>query len=175
MKRRWRKQHTGGPAEVNITAFMNLMVILVPFLLITAVFSRITVLDLNLPTPGSAQQAAAQQEPELQLEVTVRRDTVEIGDRRRGLLKNIPITDDGGHLTEISSLLQQIKARYPDKQEVTLLLESDISYERMVTMMDTVRVARVEQEGEFIYAELFPAISIGDAPVALRAAKGNGK
>ena len=50
MKRRWRKKHLGQPAEVNITAFMNLMVILVPFLLITAVFSRITILELSLPT-----------------------------------------------------------------------------------------------------------------------------
>ena len=36
-------------AELNITAFMNLKVILVPFLLITAVFSRLEVLELNLP------------------------------------------------------------------------------------------------------------------------------
>lgn len=176
MKRRWRKQHSGGPAEVNITAFMNLMVILVPFLLITAVFSRITVLDLNLPAPGTAAQQSARQDPELQLEVTVRDAAVEIGDRRRGLLKTVPIAADGSHLTEISQLLQQIKARHPDKQNVTLLLESDISYERMVEMMDTLRVARVEQEGQPVYAELFPTIAIGDAPVAkLRTAKGSGK
>jgi biopolymer transport protein ExbD len=176
MKRRWRKQHSGGPAEVNITAFMNLMVILVPSLLITAVFSRITVLDLNLPAPGTAEQQSSRQEPELQLEVTVRGGSVEIGDRRRGLLKTVPIAADGSHLAEISQLLQQIKARHPDKQDITLLLESDISYERMVAMMDTLRVARVEQEGNPVYAELFPTISIGDAPVAkLRTAKGNGK
>ncbi|HSN50904.1 MAG TPA: biopolymer transporter ExbD, partial [Woeseiaceae bacterium] len=40
-------------AELNITAFMNLMVILVPFLLITAVFSRLAVLELNLPGSSS--------------------------------------------------------------------------------------------------------------------------
>ena len=58
MKRRWRKRHSRGPAEVNITAFMNLMVILVPFLLITAVFSRITILELNLPAPAAQKQPA---------------------------------------------------------------------------------------------------------------------
>ena len=31
-----------------MTTFLNLMVVLVPFLLITAVFSRITILELNL-------------------------------------------------------------------------------------------------------------------------------
>jgi biopolymer transport protein ExbD len=43
-------------AELNITAFMNLMVILVPFLLITAVFSRLAILELNLP--GSSTEPA---------------------------------------------------------------------------------------------------------------------
>ena len=167
MKRRWRKKHLSEPAEVNITAFMNLMVILVPFLLITAVFSRITILELNLPTPGAPNQAVKKDEPEkLQLEVIVRQQAVEIGDRKRGLLKLVAVKPDGSHLDEISDTLQQIKARFPDKQNVTLLLETDIPYERLVEMMDTLRVVQVEEDDEIVAAELFPAISIGDAPPA---------
>ncbi len=164
MRRRWRKKHLAGPVEVNITAFMNLMVILVPFLLITAVFSRITILDLNLPTAGAPNQAQ-QDKPALDLEVIVRRDVIEVGDRQRGLLKLITAASDGSDLRQVSDLLQQIKARYPDKQDITLLLEADIPYERLVELMDTLRVAPVQQEdGSSIMAELFPAISIGDAP-----------
>ena len=166
MKRRWRKKHLAEPAEVNITAFMNLMVILVPFLLITAVFSRITILELNLPTPGSPNQAAQKDEPEkLQLEVILRKDVIEIGDRKRGLLKLVTVSGDGTHLQEVSQMLQQIKARFPDKQDITLLLEQDIAYQRLVEMMDTLRVVRVEEDGETVMAELFPTISVGDAPV----------
>jgi len=167
MKRHWRKKHLSEPTEVNITAFMNLMVILVPFLLITAVFSRITILELNLPTPGSPNKAAKQDEPEeLQLEVIVREQAIEIGDRKRGLLKLVAVAPDGGHLQQVSEMLQQIKARFPDKLDITLLLESDIPYERLVEMMDTLRVAQIEQDDELVTAELFPAISIGDAPPA---------
>ena len=165
MKRRWRKRHLSEPAEVNITAFMNLMVILVPFLLITAVFSRITILELNLPTPGSPNQAVNKDEPEkLQLEVIVRQQSIEIGDRKRGLLKLFAVSPDGSHLQQVSDTLQQIKARFPDKQDITLLLETDIPYERLVEMMDTLRVVQVKQDDELVTAELFPAISIGDAP-----------
>ncbi|HFD81303.1 MAG TPA: biopolymer transporter ExbD [Gammaproteobacteria bacterium] len=173
MKRRWRKQHLAGSGEVNITAFMNLMVILVPFLLITAVFSRITILELDLPAPGTGKQAQANNDAEsLQLEVIVRKDAIEVGDRKRGLLKRVPAADDGSDLAAVSDLLKQIKARYPDKQDITLLLESDIPYERMIELMDTLRVVRVEQNGQTIDAELFPAISIGDAPAApMRQAK----
>jgi biopolymer transport protein ExbD len=177
MKRRWRKQHLSEPGEVNITAFMNLMVILVPFLLITAVFSRITILDLNLPVPGNPDQAAQQDdEEELQLEVIVRRDVVEIGDRKRGRLKLVSVNDDGSYLKEISDMLQQIKARVPDKTDITLLLETDIPYQRLVEMMDTLRVVEVQQGEEAVNAELFPAISIGDAPPGnLRTADGSDK
>ncbi len=177
MKRRWRKKLATEPAEINITAFMNLMVILVPFLLITAVFSRITILELNLPTDGAPTQAAAKDEKEkLQLEVIVRRNVVEIGDRKRGLLKLITVSTDGSHLQQVSEMLQQIKARFPDKQDVTLLLEADTPYERLVEMMDTLRVVNVEREGELVTAELFPAISIGDAPAGkMRTAKRNGQ
>jgi biopolymer transport protein ExbD len=166
MKRRWRKSHLSGPAEVNITAFMNLMVILVPFLLITAVFSRITILDLNLPVPGSPQADRHPDESEqLQLEVIVRQNVIEVGDRKRGLLKAIAVSSDASHLQEVSALLQEIKARHPDKQDITLLLEQDIAYQRLVEMMDTLRVARVEEAGAVVMAELFPTISVGDAPV----------
>jgi len=165
MKRRWRKQHLSQPGEVNITAFMNLMVILVPFLLITAVFSRITILELNLPVPGNPNQAAKQDDKEkLELEVILRQDVVEIGDRKRGRLKLIAVNDDGSYLTEVSEMLQQIKARFPDKNDIILLLESDIPYQRLVEMMDTLRIVKVQQGEESINAELFPAISIGDAP-----------
>lgn len=167
MKRRWRKQHLTQPAEVNITAFMNLMVILVPFLLITAVFSRITILDLNLPVPGNPNQPVNQDEKErLHLEVIVRRDFIEIGDRKRGRLKLIAISDDGAHLEKVSDMLQQIKARVPDKTDITLLLETDTPYQRLVEMMDTLRVVKVRQGEQMVNAELFPAISIGDAPPA---------
>ena len=174
MKRRWRKQHLGQPAEVNITAFMNLMVILVPFLLITAVFSRMAILDLNLPTPGSPNQAVQEDDPEqLQLEVILRKHVIEIGDRKRGRLKIISVSDDGSYLKEVSGMLQQIKARVPDKTDITLLLETDIPYQRLVEMMDTLRVVKVQRDGESINAELFPAISIGDAPPGnLRTADG---
>jgi biopolymer transport protein ExbD len=169
MKRHWRKQHLTQPGEVNITAFMNLMVILVPFLLITAVFSRITILDLNLPVPGSANQSAQHDDKEqLALEVTVRRDTVEVGDRKRGRIKLFKVNDDGSYLNDVSETLQQIKARFPDKSDVTLLLEKDIPYQRLVEMMDTLRVVKVRQGDETVNAELFPAISVGDAPPSAR-------
>ncbi|MDJ0794480.1 MAG: biopolymer transporter ExbD, partial [Woeseiaceae bacterium] len=86
--RRGGRHHRNDTAELNITAFMNLMVILVPFLLITAVFSRLTILELNLP--GSSSEPVDPQEQTFQLEIIVRKDKIEVGDRNQGLLGVYP-------------------------------------------------------------------------------------
>jgi biopolymer transport protein ExbD len=161
MRRRWRRSRK-DPGDINITAFMNLMVILVPFLLITAVFSRITILQLNLPPASSGE--VNKQTPELALEVVVRQKALEVGDRHGGLIKRLENTAEGYDLAQLSELLQQIKARYPEKLDASVLLESDIPYDSLVQVMDAVRVGEVLQDGESVMTELFPEISIGDAP-----------
>jgi biopolymer transport protein ExbD len=151
--------------ELNITAFMNLMVVLTPFLLITAVFSRLAILELNLPAAQS--QAAAEETPEFQLEITVRDDGIEVGDRNAGTLNRIEKTGDDYRLDELSAYLARIKAQFPDKADATLLLEPDISYQVLVAVMDRVRVAesRDPTDNRLIKSDLFPEVSIGDAPV----------
>jgi biopolymer transport protein ExbD len=150
--------------ELNITAFMNLMVILVPFLLVTAVFSQVAILELNYPSSQSEQSEVV--EPEFQLEITIRASSIDIGDRASGLLRSIENASGRYDLEELSGYLQQIKQRFPDKIDATLLLEPDISYQALVSVMDAVRVLQQfdEESGQAAAYELFPEISIGDAP-----------
>jgi biopolymer transport protein ExbD len=154
-----------GDEELNITAFMNLMVALVPFLLITAVFSRLTVLELNLP--ASQSEVIPEQTPEFQLEITVRENAIEVGDRNAGLLSRIENLGDGYDLEELATYLQRVKRQFPSKADATLLLEPDIPYQTLVEVMDTVRVIELASEttGELVKYELFPEIAIGDAVV----------
>jgi biopolymer transport protein ExbD len=156
---RLRRRVTKQPGDMNITAFMNLMVILVPFLLITAVFSRMTILELNLPPASSSSNETKQ---ELQLEITIRKDALEVGDRRSGLIKRIDNVK-GYDFKTLSEVMKQIKARFPDKLNATILSEPETSYDVLVQVMDAVRVAEIVQAGAVTQAELFPDISIGDA------------
>lgn len=162
-RRRWRGNRDKETAELNITAFMNLMVILVPFLLITAVFSRLAVLELNLPTSQGEQQEELDES--FQLEITVRDDIIEVGDRNTGLLTSIEMADEGYDYAKLTDYLKRIKAKYPEKTDVTLLLEPEISYDIVVQMMDATRVYEAVQGTEVVRAELFPEIAIGDAPI----------
>jgi biopolymer transport protein ExbD len=153
-------------AELNITAFMNLMVILVPFLLITAVFSRLAVLELNLP--GSSSEPVEPQEQAFQLEVIIRADKIEVGDRNQGLLGVYPNKGDGYDYEALSNKLSELKRRYPSKTDASILLEQDIEYDTLVQVMDRVRITeRVDEEEQSVKRfDLFPDISIGDAPVS---------
>jgi len=166
MRSSWRKRRRIEQVELNITAFMNLMVVLVPFLLITAVFSRLAILELNLPTAADA--ASPPEAPQFQLEVIVRQGAIEIGERNGGLLTVLPRGEAGHDLDGLTSYLQRVKASYPDKTDATLLLESDVSYDTLVQVMDAVRLYEDRTGGAPVQAELFPEISIGDAPVRTR-------
>jgi len=162
--RRGGRHHRHDAVELNITAFMNLMVILVPFLLITAVFSRMAILELNLP--GSSNEPVEPQEQTFQLEIIVRQDKIEVGDRNQGLLGIYPNSDEGYDYAALGEKLMQLKERYPTKTDASILLEQEIPYDTLVQVMDTVRVAQeiVEGETQVMRSDLFPDISIGDAP-----------
>jgi biopolymer transport protein ExbD len=158
-KRRLRKE----VAHLEITAFINLIVVLVPFLLSTAVFTRLAVMDLKLP----ASQSAVEQlkTDNLLLEVVVRRDAIEVGDRIGGLIERITRSNDGKDIKALAALMVQLKLKFPDKLEASVLPEPDTSYDDMVQVMDAVRANVTAQGAKLVRAELFPNISIGDAPV----------
>jgi len=151
------------PPELNITTFLNLMVVLVPFLLITAVFSRITILELNLPT--GAGDPSKVDKPKMTVEVIVREKGLEIGNGK-SILVRFPKVDDEYDVRTMSEYLLKIKAKYLDKKDATVLMEPDIEYQNLVMIMDAVRIAEVVQgdNPETQEIELFPNISIGDAP-----------
>ncbi len=163
IRRRRGRRLNDDTAELNITAFMNLMVILVPFLLITAVFSRLAILELNLP--GSSNEPVEQQDQVFQLEIIVRSDKIEVGDRNQGLLGIYPNTEDGYDYAALSTKLSQLKERYPSKTDAAILLEQDIAYDTLVQVMDRVRLAEEIEDESIVRFDLFPDISIGDAPV----------
>jgi biopolymer transport protein ExbD len=154
----YRRRHKDAP-ELDMTTFMNLMVVLVPFLLITAVFSRITIAELDLPSA----QSAAPSTPTFRVEVVVREAGLEIMNGTQ-VIAAIPKAGDGYDLSKLSEYLVQIKREYPQKDDASVLLEPDIPYDYLIQVMDTVRSVETHEDGQTTRADLFPAISIGDAP-----------
>jgi hypothetical protein len=76
----------------------------------------------------------------------------------------IPKAGGGYDLPKLSEYLVQIKQEYPEKDDASVLLEPDIQYDHLIQVMDTVRSVETRSGGQTERADLFTAISIGDAP-----------
>lgn len=160
-------KRNGEEADVDVTAFINLVVVLVPVLLMGLVLSHVTVLDLKLPdipAPSSEQV-----EPPAQLELVIRPDYFDINYPAGLRLKRIEKTADGKYDFEnLRIYLQEIKRQLAEKgiqkRDIFLLSEKNTEYQTLVTVMDAVRSYRTVVATSVVNAELFPEVSLGDAP-----------
>lgn len=163
-----------------MTTFLNLMVVLVPFLLITAVFSRITIVELDMP---SGQGGAEADEPTFRIEVIVRDAGLEITNGRV-TIATIPAVDDAYDLAMLNELAVSLKRDHPEADQASVLLEPQVEYDHLIQVMDAVRSATLDPYGDVVAGEpqptddgdraetedgpvrvaLFTNISIGDAP-----------
>lgn len=184
--RRLRHRHQ-EEAELNITAFMNLMIVLVPVLLMTMVFSHITVLGLTLPDAASSPDTP---EEDQHLELVVRDTELQVYYPRGYLLKRIEQIEvppeEGEELTPVmdpetgepmmqhdykllADVLQEVKRLLKekdiDKRDITILSQEDTDYQTIVSLMDASRSFKAVVAGSVVNAELFPEVSLGDAPV----------
>jgi biopolymer transport protein ExbD len=168
--RRLRKR----TAALEVTAFINVIVVLVPFLLSTAVFTRLSVLELSLPAQSSAVEQLKIND--LKLEIQIRPDALLVGDRIGGLIQRIPANGTQHDYAALGTLIQMIKGKFPDTTTATVLAQPDTPYEMLVQVMDVVREAKAPSvKGKHVASApatvLFPDISIGDAPISVAAKK----
>lgn len=165
-KRHHYKRRVKGDAhELDVTTFLNLMVVLVPFLLITAVFSRITIVELNLPSAASGPVAT---EIGFRPEVLVRENLIEITNGSV-VIASIPKVDNEYNMQTLSELMISLKKEYPAQETASVLVERHIPYEYLIEVMDIVRSVeiQIEDSDEYELFALFPEISVGDAPMSV--------
>ncbi len=174
-------------AKLDITTFLNLMVVLIPFLLVSAVFSRVAIMELSVPTASGGTQSST---PNFAIEVIVRKAGFEIANGY-SVEAAIPKKEGEYDMDMLGKILLRLKAEYPEKMDATILMEPDIEYDYLIKVMDAVRMTRIpadenadpgkpaevavavagagagseEGEQEEVHTMvLFPEISIGDAP-----------
>ena len=157
--RRNHARYHHGRDDLNIVPMIDMMVILVFFLIFTAVFSKTNILQLNLP----ANSAPVELPKGLKLEVIIRPNDLLINDRNSGPLKVIENTASGYDLANLSVFMRQVKSQFPQMTDATILPGPSVSYDTLVQVMDAVRVYQLPV-APFSKAELFPDIGISDAP-----------
>jgi biopolymer transport protein ExbD len=161
-RRHHYKRRVSNTYDIDVTTFLNLMVVLIPFLLITAVFSRLTIVELNLPSSAGGPSNGADS---FRVEIIVREEGMEISNGT-AIIATIPKKEEEFDLDALSNMMVELKREYPDQESASVLMEARIPYDYLIQVMDVVRSVKVptEVEEEYELYALFSEISVGDAP-----------
>jgi biopolymer transport protein ExbD len=160
-----------------LVPMIDIFTVLVTFLLMTAVFSRITILQLELPSTNST---SAGPPPAFRLEVIVRHQGLELTNGRE-LIATLPLANGEYDLKTLSSMALELKRQYPEANDASVLMERDIQYDHLIQVMDAIRSTEVTESDAVIASadpatpvtmptakrtkvELFKNVSVGEAP-----------
>jgi len=160
MRRRRKAQED---TELDITSFMNLMIILVPVLLISMVFNQITVLELRLPLEQELKEQDLNPD-DLSLEVIIREDgfKVNLGPLN---IESIDKKDGKFDIKHLSMVLQTMKKKLGnERKDIVILSEQDIDYQVIIAVIDAAKSFQAVVAASVVNAVLFPDVSLGDAP-----------
>ncbi|ROS01195.1 biopolymer transport protein ExbD [Sinobacterium caligoides] len=151
-------------AELDITSFMNLMIVLVPVLLLSLTFTKVTVHDIQLPelTGGMSSSERAQS----QLEVEVDGEGFKVYYPGNTLIKAVPLqhleAGESYDYAMLSSILQGMKLQLQERRDVIIKSSPSVSYQTLVSTMDTVKSYKTVLSASLVEVELFPEISLAN-------------
>ncbi len=161
-------------AELDVTSFMNLMIVLVPVLLLNMVFAQTVVLEIKLPAAANA--AIQDNKKNEDLELIIRSDHMKVLYPAGVLLEEFPLKEGKHDFVSLSTYLKALKQNFvandKKKTDILILSEPNTSYQIIVSAMDTVRSVEVVENFAVETVSLFPDISLGDAPELVAAASG---
>lgn len=125
--------------ELNLVPVIDLMSVLITFLLISAVWTQVSMIQLgaSFASPRDPEQQEVTPPPiedlVLKLDITKNGYILYVGKDVNSLPMVNSVYDNEGLL----ALLSQIKMKYPDKAGVKMAISDEIQYEFVVAAMDT--------------------------------------
>ena len=135
--------------EINMVPIMNMFMVLIPFLLMSASFFHIKAINTSVPVlaEGGGEDAA---EKQIAVTIVVKLETN--GIRTSALSQDLSErdlaalddefsfnSDDEITYAAFSEYLQSIKKRYPKSDTLILIPEDDILYDTIIQTMDVAR------------------------------------
>jgi biopolymer transport protein TolR len=138
--------------ELNLVPFIDLMSVLITFLLITAVWSQVSMIQLGSSIYGKKNEQNKEPPPPppphadipLRLDVKVDGFRLVVGTQRF----QIPKASTGYDAEALAGYLKKVKADYAEKVDAVITVDDEVAYEFLILGMDT-----LNQNG-------FPSISV---------------
>ncbi len=164
-------------ADVDLTPIMCLFIILVPLLLLSAVFERLAALQVHLPEASTIEESEESkegpsgivelrlllEEDGLALEGTLSHDpSGKEKDVYEDVRYDFPIQGDLYDLEGLQKSLLELKQQYPKHEEIVFLVDDKVSYDVIVQAMDACRLEYYAEEGKKRSRPLFPDIALSE-------------
>jgi biopolymer transport protein ExbD len=147
--------------DINLIPIMNMFMVLIPFLLMSASFFHIKAINTSLPvhadTPAKAEPQKAKikitvvlEIKEDQLRISALSDT--LNDLALSQGEMVIPRQPGGDISAavLAAHLQKLKANYPDSDTMILIPDDNVSYREIIRTMDCAR--------SFESKQLFPNV-----------------
>lgn len=125
-------------AELNLVPFIDLMSVLITFLLMTAVWSQVSMIQLGSSIEGKKTDAEQPVDPTPQSDIVLRVDARESGFRLVMEKQTMFFAKvDGQYDSEqLMAELKKFKEQHPNKVDAKLSVEEQLPYEVLITGMD---------------------------------------
>lgn len=124
--------------ELNLVPFIDLMSVLITFLLITAVWTQVSMIQIGSSIYGKKTDPESTPTPPpngdvvLKIEVKEAGYVLTVGKQVISLPRASDQFDDAGLIAQ----LQRVKQLYPEKVDAVLAVADTIPYEQMIKAMD---------------------------------------
>lgn len=163
-----RRKPPARPVELMLVPMIDIFSVMITFLLMTAVFSRISIIQLDLPSAAAGEPA----EPTFRLEVMVRKDGLELTNGRE-TIASLPLENGAYPLKQLTLMAANLKGQHVEVDTASVLMAPDVEYDYLVQVMDAIRstdtataasngfTATPDAHGRI---SMFPKIAVGDAP-----------
>lgn len=150
-KKRERKEHP--PPALNIMPFIDIFSMLNTFLLVSAAFVNIGIIEVQVPFLTNAPPPKEKPARSLEIHVSVERDKVELETK----YDQPPIDENKteyklteADLKRMHKDLVELRKNNPDSDKVNVHSEDDVKYQNLVSVLDTIMV---REQGDPVFAE----------------------
>lgn len=126
-----------GEVELDLLPMMNVFIVLIPMLLTSAVFLKVTVIDTNVPSANAAPEADSAEN--LSLAITIKDDYFVV--EGKGIESRVIARKDADAPAKLAVALADVEAAHPDNQDVIIISEPKTRYQDIIAVMDVARAS----------------------------------
>lgn len=148
--RRFRRMSEDDDTELNMVPVMNLFMVLIPFLLMSASFMHIKAINTSIPIHSAANLDEIQTAPETKVTavLSIYDDRIQLSAICEALsgeiLSEFEVTvkkpsDIERAAPALMAVLKKIKTRYPASDTMLLVPDESILYDEIIQTMDIAR------------------------------------